>query len=144
MSGTDISGQTIPNIFLIPISNQPPAHIITLDELLASHEAILFKETTDKANISHFVNINSESIRASMFGWASQGFPDIYPIMNLQITPPPACSDGVVRTLYEYVEYCMGITMAQMVTNIQLRVKDIEISYSFSGNTLRLHVSRMK
>ena len=121
-----------------------PSHIATLDELLASHAAQVSKETADTASLQQLKSVNSENIRASLFSWAAAGFPNIYVVISIPLVLPAACSDGVVRTTYDYIEWLTGAKIPDMIAAIQARLTDIEASYSISGTTFRVHVTRTK
>jgi hypothetical protein len=119
-----------------------PPHIATLEELMASYGAIVNKEAADRATLTPLLNESRETLRAPLFQWASAGFPNIWVAQSFTLEVPPTCSDGVSRNIYEYFEYCLGTTMADLIITIQSKVTGIQISYSFQGNTLRLHVSK--
>jgi hypothetical protein len=44
--------------------------------------------------------------------------------------------------MYEYFEYCLGTNMGELIATIQTKLSGIQLSYSFQGSTLRLHVSK--
>ena len=119
-----------------------PPHIATLDELLASHGAIVNKETADRATLAPLLNESRETLRTPLFQWASLGFPDVWVAQSFTLEVPPTCSDGVSRNIYEYFEYCLGANMGDTIVDIQSKLAGIQISYSFQGSTLRLHVSK--
>jgi hypothetical protein len=78
-----------------------------------------------------------------MFAWAAAGFPSIYVIQQFTVSPPAVCSDGVTRNVYDYVEYLLGQEMGLTIAAVQAMCIGVQISYSFQGNTLRIHVSRV-
>jgi hypothetical protein len=119
-----------------------PPHIATLEELMASHGATVNKEAVDRATLAPLLNESRDSLRAPLFQWASAGFPDIWILKSFTLEVPPTCSDGISRNIYEYFEYCLGTTMADLIATIQSKLTGIQLSYSFQGNTLRLHVSK--
>lgn len=116
--------------------------LIDIAELLASHSVIKQQEDTDRSILAVLLNPSRDSIRASMFRWAELGFPAIYIIQELTVTPPTVCSDGVSRSLYEYITYLLGRDMSSINASIQALCVGVSISYSFQGNTVRIHVSR--
>jgi hypothetical protein len=77
-----------------------------------------------------------------LFQWAAAGFPDIWILKSFTLEVPPTCSDGVSRNIYEYFEYCLGTNMGDLIATIQTKLSGIQLSYSFQGSTLRLHVSK--
>jgi hypothetical protein len=117
-------------------------HIATLDELIASHGAVVNKETADRAAVSILTNDGRDTLRTALFQWASQGFPNVWIAQSFTLDVPPICSDGTTRNVYEYFEYCLGATMGDVISSIQSKLTGIQVSYSFQDNTLRLHVSK--
>jgi len=121
-----------------------PVHIATLDELLSSHSALVAKEEADTATLAQVVSVNRDTLRTTLFSWASNGFPNIYVVMSIPLNLSPVCSDGVTRNCYDYIEWLTSITIPDIVSGIQSRLTDIEASYSIVGTTFRIHVSRAK
>jgi hypothetical protein len=116
--------------------------IATLDELMASHEATVNKETEDRATLTPLLNESRDTLRAPLFQWAAAGFPNAWVALSFTLEVPPTCSDGVSRNIYEYFEFCLGMTLGYLIAALQPKLSGIQISYSFQGNTLRLHVSK--
>jgi hypothetical protein len=81
-------------------------------------------------------------LRPQLFEWAAKGFPPIYVVQQFTVSPPNVCSDGVARSVYDYVVYLLGQDMGTIIAAIQTLCVGIQISYSFQGNTLRIHVSK--
>ena len=117
-------------------------HIATMDELMASFGVLVNKEAADRATMSVLTNESRESFRASLFQWATLGFPAIWVIQSFTLDPPPMCSDGASRNVQEYFNYCLGRDLNDVVQDIRPKMVGIALSMSFSGNTLRLHVSK--
>lgn len=141
-TGVESTGPTGPIIHAPIIEPGPPPMLIDIAELLSSHAGIKQQEITDRSTLSVLLNPSRESIRASMFQWAELGFPPIYILQQLSVTPPAVCSDGVSRSLYDYVTYLLGQDMGAINASIQALCVGVLISYSFQGNTVRIHVSR--
>jgi hypothetical protein len=119
-----------------------PPHIATLDELMASHAAVVAKENADKQTLSVLKTNLRDTFRPSLFQWAAIEFPDIYIVKTFTIVPPPVCSDGVTRDVFGYLNYCLGMSLGDLISQIQSKVEGIQFSHSILGNTLRLHVSK--
>ena len=137
-------GPMFPDMSLFPSAatgTVEPPHIATLEELMASHGAVVTKEAADKQTLSVLKTNLRDTLRPSLFQWAAVGFPNIYVVQTFTIVPPPVCSDGVTRDTFGYVNYCLGIGLADLITEIQSKVVGIQFSHSILGNTLRLHVS---
>jgi hypothetical protein len=137
---------TGPNMFAMLATSASGATttptITTIDELIASHGAILAKETADKATVAVLLEESRGTLRDPLFKWAAAGFPANYIIKEFTITPPPVCSDGVTRSVVDYFQYCLGVTLGNLLPSLQSLVNGMIFSYSFSGNSLRIHVTK--
>lgn len=116
--------------------------VVDIAELLASHGAVQTQEAADRQTLSVLLNESRDTLRPQMFAWAATGFPPVYIVQQFTVTPPMVCSDGVTRTIYDYVVYLLGQDMGVTIAAIQALCNGVEISYSFAGNTLRIHVSK--
>lgn len=141
----DATGATGPEeTAIVPAEPAPaPAPVIaTMDELMASHAVLVAKEAADRATLAPLVSPTRESYRPQLFAWASAGFPGIYVVQSFTFTPPSVCSDGVVRDVIGYTWYLLGVEIGGVLATIQSMLTGIVVSYSFAGNTLRIHVSK--
>lgn len=120
-----------------------PTSIITIDELLTSHNIVLQKEAADRVLLNPFLNPTREQYRPALFQWASIGFPDIHVVQSVFLEPPAVCSDGVVRDINAYISYLLGFGMGTVVENIQSLITGICVSYTLDRNTARIHVTRL-
>ena len=119
-----------------------PPHIATLDELMASREAVLVKEATDTSILSNFLNPNRDTFRSSLFQWAASGFESGFTLFTLSVVPPPICADGVSRSIGGYVIYCTGQSMEQITAQIQSLMPGIRVFHSFMDTNIRIHVTK--
>ena len=111
-------------------------------ELMSSHAVVVTQEESDRTSLSALTNPTSAQYRPQLFTWAAAGFPGIYVIQSFTLTPPSICSDGVTRDIVAYVPYLTGQDIGVMIAGIQALMTGITVSFSFQGNTLRIHVSR--
>jgi hypothetical protein len=116
--------------------------VVDIAELLASHGATQTQEAVDRSTLSVLLNETRDTLRPQMFEWAAAGFPAIYVVQQFTVSPPAVCSDGVTRSVYDYVVYLLGQEMGATIAAVQALCVGVQISYSFSGNTLRIHVSK--
>jgi hypothetical protein len=119
-----------------------PPHIVTMEELMASHAVIVQKESVDRTSLNALVNPTRDQYRPQLFQWAAAGFPGIYVIQSFSVSPPDLCADGVRRDVNAYINYLTGSDMGTVVANIQALVTGIVVSFSFEGNSVRIHVSK--
>ena len=120
---------------------EPPT-IVTMEELMASHAVIVEKESIDRTSLNALVNPTRDQYRPQLFQWAAAGFPGIYVVQSFSVTPPDLCADGVRRDVNAYINYLTGSDMGTIVANIQALVTGIVVSFSFEGNSVRIHVSK--
>lgn len=119
-----------------------PTHIMTLEELLASQEALVSKETADRTAVSSFVNPDPTFVRTRLLQWAGLGFPDIFVLSALDLTPPTVCIDGASRNAFQYVEYLTGTSLSDHVRVLEQKLPGMSLSYSTPGNALLIHVTK--
>lgn len=116
--------------------------VVDISELLVSIGAIQVQEASDRTKLSVLLHETRDTLRPQMFEWASAGFTPIYIVQKFELNPPSICSDGIQRNTLSYIEYLLGKDMSQIIADIQALCLGVTISYSVSGNTLNIHVSR--
>jgi hypothetical protein len=116
--------------------------VVDISELLVSIGAIQVQEASDRTKLSVLMHETRDTLRPQMFEWASAGFTPIYIVQKFELNPPSICSDGIQRNTLSYIEYLLGKDMGQIIAAIQALCLGVTISYSVSGNTLNIHVSR--
>jgi hypothetical protein len=120
-----------------------PPHIATLEELMASHSAIIAKEAKDTESLGPLVSPSRDAFRPQLFQWATVGFPDLYVVQSFTITPPAICADGVTREIGKYIEYCIEKNLGEVIDGLKALMTGIQPSWSMSGSTLQIHVTRI-
>lgn len=123
------------------ISGTP--YVMTMETLLASNAYIIQKENADKSLLSQLVTPDSKSLTPAFINWTSLGFPNIYILFKIELSPPNVCADGVIRTIYDYVSYLLGKDLGLQVQTFQANFLDMTMSYTIIGNTLNIHVSKI-
>ena len=140
------TGPTGPDLSMFPTAAtgpvEPPS-IATLDELMSSHTVVVAKEAADRAGLSGLVNPMRDQYRPQLFQWAGLGFPAIFIIQTFEVTPPTYCSDGVSRDAMGYLNYLLApSSLDSVLETIRSLMPGILVTFSFLGNTLRIHVSK--
>ena len=137
-SGLDLS--MFPTAATGPVE---PPNIATLDELMQSHAVVVAKEAVDRQSLAVLVAPTREQYRSQLFQWAGLGFPAIFVVQVFDVSPPTYCSDGISRNSVEYVNYLMiPNTLDSVLETIRSLMPGILVTFSFLGNTLRIHVSK--
>ncbi len=117
--------------------------IATMEELLASHAAVVAQEAADAVALACLSAPTRDGYRTQLFQWAALGFPDLYIVRSVSVTPPSICADGVTREIGKYAEYLIGKDLGTVVSSLSAMMTGIQPSWSVSGNTLRIHVTKL-
>jgi hypothetical protein len=120
-----------------------PSYIMTLEQLVASQEALVSKESADRALVANFVNPDSAAVRTRLLQWASAGFPNIFVLLSIDLTPPSVCLDGTARSGFQYIEYLTGTSLSDHVRALELKLPGMSLSYSTPRNTICIHVTKV-
>ena len=127
---------------LLNITPPPPPAPITIDDLLNSVEVVTQKETQDKAALESIGNMSHDELKTKLLSWATAGFPNVYEVHRVSITPPAICSDGVTRGLADYIVYCSGKTITEHVNLLSSKVTGMVISFANMGTCIAIVVSK--
>lgn len=130
----DISGISLP---------PPPPDILTLSEILNDHALVVAKEQADGDALRAIGTTSVLGLKPVFIEWASLGCPDNYPLLKVTVTPPSRCSDGVVRSLPEYIDFCSGTTLPALIGQLQAKLPDIRVSFANVGGAVAALLSRV-
>ncbi len=120
-------------------SAPPP---ILLSDILAATDLIEQKEPADKSALEAIGAMTFEVLRTNLIQWGRAGFSNAFPIYSVAVTPPPTCSDGVVRSLADYVPFVTGKTMTELIAPLQARCPEFVISFATTGLEILIVVSK--
>jgi hypothetical protein len=128
----------------LDIPTQPaPPEIITLDDVLADVDFIRKKELGDKILIESIGNLSATYIREKVKLWALSNFQDLFKMHEVTINLPLVCSDGVKRTIQEYVEFLTSMTIQQQLEKLRSRIQGFRIEVAFMGNNICLFLFKV-
>jgi hypothetical protein len=128
--------------FTGPTGPPPPPPPISLSDIMNAIEVLQQKEATDKAALDAISTASAESLRPKLVSWAIAGFPNASTLMEVMVSPPPQCSDGVVRDLTSYITFCSGKTIQEHVALLQEKLADMTVSFANTGYAIAIVVSR--
>lgn len=120
----------------------PPPAPISLADIMNAVEVIQQKEAADKATLETIGGSTFDSLRPKLIVWATLGLPNAHVILELAVSPPAQCSDGVVRGLADYIVFCSGKTIDEHVALLQEKLADIRVSYANLGHAIGIVVSK--
>jgi len=112
------------------VAPPPPPDVLTLSDLLNDQSVLVAKEQTDKALLDTIGAQMVSNLRPCLVEWVLKGRPSAFPLLSLDIQPPPCCSDGVSRSLDEYIQFCSGKSIAEHVALLQAKLPDITVSFA--------------
>jgi hypothetical protein len=119
-----------------PVVAPPPAPApapVTLADILSATELLAQKELADKARLDAIGGISTDTLRTALIQWGVLGFPNAWILHQVTIAPPQVCSDGVSRSLEDYLQFCSGKTIAEHVAVLQEKVASEDITLGFAN-----------
>jgi hypothetical protein len=63
-------------------------------------------------------------------------------VYTVGVVPPETCSDGVKRSLSEYVTFLTEKTMPELIAGLQARLPDITVSFATTGPEILIVVTK--
>lgn len=121
--------------------------LFSLDELLSSQTVLKQMETQ---NNTIFQSLNVPLFKQNLMNWAASGFIDSANVYQFPVTTIPSsdgkysCSDGVNRTVWDYIPFFLGIPIDTFMSTLQTKTSGINLTHSVQENPVLLciHASR--
>ena len=123
---------------LMPTAPEPEPPL-AIEDLLNDVAVLQQKEAADKSALDA---IGGLSLRGKLVTWATLGFPNAWTVHEVAVVPPSQCSDGVSRSLADYIQFVSGKTLAEHVATLQTRVTGITVSYAWTGSAILIVVTK--
>ncbi len=117
---------------------------ILLSDLMTDISIVRRQEDEDRLKFIVISNPNLTDFRTKLITWIAGGCRGMCDLVQIQISVPTICSDGVVRTLIEYVQYLTGTSLADHIASFQTILPDFEVAYRSSSFDLVFCVTRIK
>lgn len=117
---------------------------LTLEDVLKVTNGYLATEAANKLSLK---GLDQEVLKSNLYAWAAKGFPASYRVYQLNFTVPSntgliPCSDAVPRNTSDYVVFCLGTPIQELVDSYNTIIEDITLTYSVEGNSVVLSVNR--
>lgn len=132
---------TEPTSWNVPPPTEPEPDFLSLDDILNDHQAVLAKEEVDKVTLNQIGSQHVSTLRPMLVEWIGAGKPYAYPIMTLHIQAPATCSDGVSRSLTDYITFCSGKSIEEHVGLLQSKLSGMSLSFANIGGHVAIVVS---
>jgi hypothetical protein len=121
-----------------------PTYLFSVNTLLTEKEQLLQQEERDRALANTISTPNVSELGVTLKQWAFAGFPYMYPILSFSFGMPTSCSDGISRTLVEYIEYLTGKSLIQHIQDLQSKLDGMSVHCEHtSEKSLTLRVARV-
>jgi len=130
----------------MPLST--PSILISISELMTSNATFV---ATEQGNKQRLEILDTTLFIQNLHTWAGAGYTDSFIVYNFPLVIPTKigslyqCSDGVNRTLWDYIPFCLGYPILTLVQNIEARVSGINLTFSLSEDptvVLSIHASK--
>jgi hypothetical protein len=124
---------------------------ISLDDIINTRQTYLRTEEQIKGNLT---SLDFELLKTNLYTWAAKGYQDSYAAYQLPVyplppdTPEPAtmipCSDGSLRTIWDYIPFCLGMSIGELLQSYEAKLYGISLAYSLQANPyiLVIHVTK--
>jgi len=114
-----------------------------MDDIVNDHAVILQREsdTTTLLNNS-LVNVDPLEMKPKLLEWATTRFTSPFPVLSLSIDVPNVCSDGVVRSMLAYVEFCMTRSISDILSDLSAKFPGMSFGYQIQDTTLIIVVMK--
>ena len=153
ITGTELPILEEPTVTEEPVVTEPavveepvptgPVYVTTLDELVATHGAIVQREDADKSLLLSVFQPNPTTLKTQLIVWASLGFVPDWPVFRTQINPPPVCSDGQTRLFYDYITYLLASPIDSFLAKLNSQVPGLTFNlFRYDAITIGLSVSK--
>ena len=104
----------------------------------------------EQQNKTHFASLDFSAFKTSLYKWAALKYPDSFLAYSFPVTTPPmaaglySCSDGNPKTIWDYIPYCLGMSIQDWLMRYQEKVSGITLSFSVNADpyVLNIHVTR--
>jgi len=118
----------------------PPPPPLSIADLLADQSVREAKEQADGQAFSAIGALTAEGLKPKLLQWARQGFPSAFVVHEVSVNVPSPCSDGVVRSLADYIVFCSGKTIHEHVAALQEKLLDITVTFAYTGSAIQIVV----
>lgn len=121
---------------------------ITLDDIVNTHQSYIRAEEQIKGTLT---SLDFNLLKTNLYAWAAKGYEDSYPAYQLPVTASETnglipCSDGTLRNIWDYIPFCLGSSISELIQSYEAKLHGISLSFSLQANPyiLVIHVTKNK
>ena len=100
-------------------------------------EALQQQETNHRASLISFL---TQDMSELLERWKELGSPDGYILASLELYPPTNCSDGVERTMADYILFLTERSIQDWFVDINTKVSGISLAPSIPMGSVQIWV----
>jgi hypothetical protein len=120
---------------------------VNIFDIINSHNVFVQIEQQNK---TQFASLDFSAFKTTLYKWAALNYPDSFLAYSFPVTTPPhtaglySCSDGNPKNIWDYIPYCLGMSIQDWLTGYQAKVSGITLSFSINADpyVLNIHVTR--
>lgn len=121
----------------------PPPPRILLSDLLGQVSVLQQQESSDRTTLAGCATPDLGDIRTKMTTWVAGGLQGSCDLVRVTLTPPNVCSDGVSRTIYDYILFLTGKTLVEHLKTFQDLLPEFEVGYRCTRTEIVICVIRV-
>jgi hypothetical protein len=120
---------------------------IDIHQIMNSHNIFLEIEEQNKTNLN---SLDFSVFKTTLYKWAALNYPDSFLAYSFPVTTPPIsaglypCSDGNPKNIWDYIPYCLKMSIPDWLSRYQAKVSGITLSFSVNADPyyINIHVTR--
>lgn len=120
---------------------------VDINDIFNSHNTLI---QIERQNKEMFASLDFSQFKNTLYKWAALNYPDSFLAYSFPVTTPPVtnciycCSDGNPKNIWDYIPYCLGMSIQDWLNSYQAKVSGITLSFSVNANpyVLNIHVTR--
>jgi hypothetical protein len=121
---------------------------VSIDDIMNSHNTLVEIESRNKTNLN---SLDFTQFKTNLYKWAAQGYPDSFLTYSFPVMIPSMtgtlynCSDGNPKNIWDYIPYCLNLSLEDWLKVYQQKVNGIKLSFSINENPyiINIHVTRL-
>jgi hypothetical protein len=121
---------------------------VNLDDIINSHNTLIEIESRNKTTLN---SLDFNQFKSNLYKWAAQGYPDSFLAYSFPVNTPPMtvnlynCSDGNPKNIWDYIPFCLNLSLQDWVNVYQQKVNGLKLSFSVNENpyVVNIHVTRV-
>lgn len=138
---------TVQGISTIQALSTMASFEVNLDDIMNSHNTLLEIEVRNKTSLN---SLDFNQFKSNLYKWAAEGYPDSFLAYSFPVVTPTMnanlynCSDGNPKNIWDYIPFCLNLSLQDWLTKYQEKVNGFKLSFSINQNpyVVNIHVTR--